>query len=116
MSLGYIKQLEQEAGTRAKGLGLAPRQFKGDASDLEEVEEFVRSLPNLGDYRPSGWKEVDDFMADSSGFGAPDEPADTLDQFVKRVIEDDGEHGYAIISVGQFQVVIGVFEKESALP
>jgi len=71
-------------------------------------------FPNLGDYVPAGWELIDHFMVDSSGFGAPDEPADTPEQLRARIEREITKHegqtvGWAIIEVGQFQVVVGEF-------
>lgn len=66
----------------------------------------VRSSPYIGDYRPVGWKQIDTHFVDSSGLGSPGEAALTSEQFVAKV---KASHGYAIISMGQFQVHIAEF-------
>lgn len=74
-------------------------------------------FPFIGDHRPQGWTLVDDHFVDSSGLGAPDEPALTADQFVQvvkdRIAATDGTVGWALISAGQFQVYVGEFTRDS---
>ena len=72
------------------------------------------TFPNLGTYRPKGWKLVDHWLCDSSGFGNENEPALTFNQLCDKIrkLEAEGKHnGYAIIEQGQFQVVLGVFKE-----
>lgn len=104
--LNTIHSMNEETGETAKEYGLTPMFF----SDRKDFEENVCHIPNLGDYRPEGYKLEKTFFVDSSGFGAPYEPALTFDQFL-----DEGwlspEYGYAIVAEGQFQVYIGAFKK-----
>lgn len=61
-----------------------------------------------------GYELVKELFADSSGFGAPDEPALTVCQFEKETKELLKEHGalYAVVTrAGQFQVYVGFFKK-----
>jgi N-acetyl-anhydromuramyl-L-alanine amidase AmpD len=51
-------------------------------------------------------------MADASGLGGENEPALTVRQLKARLTR----YGYAIVEVGQFQVVIGVFERVATKP
>jgi len=111
MSGSQIRSMQQEAAEEAARNSLTPFVYwKHD--DLGPPFP----MPNLGDYVPPGWERVDDFMVDSSGFGAPDEPALTVDQFRARIEREIAKYnaesktvGWAIIEVGQFQVVIGEF-------
>lgn len=81
------------------------------------------NIPNLGDYVPPGWRRVslsdkigyrgydrglDAFWVDSSGMGAADEPALTLNQFA--AVLESGK-GYAVVSAGEFQLYVGVYER-----
>lgn len=108
-----IRSWQQEAAERAADEGRIPFVFwPGD--DLGPPFPF----PNLGDYVPPCWELVEYFMADSSGFGSPSEPADTPEQLRARMEREIAKYdaegktvGWAIIEVGQFQVVIGEFTK-----
>jgi hypothetical protein len=115
MSHEMIRSLSREAAGKAAKLGKRP--FVIEAEDLIDwqaqisagkVPSGLRTIPNLGDYRPKGWKLIDSFMVDSSGMGAEDEPALTLRGFVQRL---NVGMGYGLISAGQFQVVVGEFQK-----
>jgi len=74
-----------------------------------DADTYVKSSPYVGDYRPIGWKQIDTHFVDNSGLGSPNEPALTFGQFVSKVKQG---HGYAIISIGQFQVHVAEFIKE----
>ncbi len=102
MSLELIKQLSQEAGQQAAEENREPLVAFVDR------DEAVFKCPNLGDYVPDGWTLIERLFVDNSGFGSPNEPALTAEQFINKVKEG---FGYAIIEEGQFQVYIGVFKK-----
>jgi hypothetical protein len=57
-----------------------------------------------------GYKRVNIYFVDNSGFGSDSEPALTANSFLDKV---KAGYYYAIISVGQFQVYIGEYEKTS---
>jgi hypothetical protein len=108
----------------------------------EEVDRIDRfPFPFIGTHRPKGWRElvtsdgievrnawsggvVDSdepitLFVDSSGFGDDNEAALSVRQFksvLKEVVTASGKLGktvgFAIIEVGQFQVVLGLFIKE----
>lgn len=89
---------------------LDPREVDG------WLERMKIPLPNLGYYEPPGWTELPDLrmFVDSSGWGAPGEPALTLEQFIgqaKAIVEEHPGMGFAIVEEGQFQVYVGVFRK-----
>ncbi len=65
-------------------------------------------FPNIGSYRPKGWKLVNSLFCDSSGMGSVGEPALTCKQLIDRLRVG---YGYAIIETGEFQAYIGEFEK-----
>lgn len=65
-------------------------------------------FPFIGSYVPKGWREVERYFVDASGFGREGEPALTVRQFVEKLEPD---YGYAITEAGQFQVYVGKFEK-----
>jgi hypothetical protein len=119
MSAAAIASLSKSIGARARLTGKKPAWFTADQDTGKEFQpggpdghkngrqQFMRLIPNIGDYRPKGFKLVDDMMVDKSGFGSENEPALTVRQFALRL-----QHGkaYAIVEEGQFQVIIGVFE------
>jgi hypothetical protein len=113
MSTQQIVSMSEEAAVKAARENRVPFVYwPGD--NLDPPFPF----PNLGSYMPDGWERTDHFMADSSGFGSPNEPADTPEQMRARIERVLREHpndtiGWAIIEVGQFQVVIGQFRKLS---
>jgi len=100
MSLESIQEMNEEAEQRALEENIQPYVARCDG------DEGIREAPYIGDYQPAGWIKNDVFFVDSSGFGGPDEPAMTFEQFLNHV--KDGR-GYAIISAGQFQVYIQEF-------
>ena len=115
-SLETIRSMERAAARRSQAMGEVPLVFTG-----EPTFEDMRRIPNLGDRCPRGWRRIFyepehvcqiTYMVDSSGFGTQGEPALTANQFLRELQASwkDGT-GYAIISSGQFQVVIGLFEK-----
>jgi hypothetical protein len=116
LSTETILSMAREAGEEAREAGLLPSSIR-DFRPSDPLA-FIKPLPFLGDYIPQGWiadPNIDPFMVDSSGFGAPDEPADTIDQFIARLenYRLSGEnYGFAICEVGQFQVVIRVYRPD----
>jgi hypothetical protein len=82
----------------------------------DEIDAFPPfPFPFLGDYRPTGWKLVEELFCDSSGFGASDEPALSVEQLKRKLTElqrtEGKAYGYGIIEAGQFQLYLGVFER-----
>lgn len=78
--------------------------------DDERLATYLRHIPNIGTYRPKGWRLVEELFVDKSGFGAEWEPAMTLRQFIQAVRKAGPGNGYAIIEEGEFQVYVGHFE------
>jgi len=111
MSLGSIHQMSRETGKRAAQMAMMPYV------PIHEEEIYTYPpfpFPNIGDHRPKGWELVDTLFCDSSGFGAEDEPALSVRQLRRKLIElqrSDKAYGYAVIEVGQFQLHLGVFER-----
>ena len=103
MGLEMIKELNAKRGAEAKVFGKMPFMLY-----TEEQKNFLDKIPNIGDFRPKGFKLVSEFFVDASGFGAQGEAAITFDEFVKQAKVGKA---YAIICAGQFQVYIGEFEK-----
>jgi len=61
-----------------------------------------------------GYELVHEQMVDNSGFGRPDEYADTPEQFesrLKSLLKEHGKLTAKITDVGQFQVYVGLFKK-----
>jgi len=110
MSLETIKSENRKVATKAAKSGKLP--YIVEAEDIAEWQRKRCSLPfpNIGNYRPEGWKLVDELFCDSSGFGSRNEPALTYEQLIETL---EVGKGYAIIEVGQFQVYVGVFDKAS---
>ena len=81
---------------------------------IKDQEEICRNIldhsEDLGynDYQVDGFKSIGELLVDHSGFGTKGESALTINQFTAQVKKG---LGYAIIGVGQFQVIIGVFKK-----
>jgi hypothetical protein len=67
-------------------------------------------VPMLGDKVPRGWRRTSrqPLFVDSSGFGAPDEPALTQEQFLDALTIGKA---YGVIEAGQFQVYVAEYEK-----
>jgi len=111
MSLSTIRELSRQAASTAAKQHKVPYVV-----EREDIEDFKLNgrisfrIPNLGDYIPRGWKrtEREPLFVDSSGFGAPGEPALTQEQFINALKPG---YGYAVIQAGQFQVYVGEFEK-----
>ena len=111
MSLSAIRALADEQARKAARAKKQP-YVPHDAAEIDRWTRFP--FPNIGSYRPPGWKLVDDWLCDKSGFGAPHEPALTVEQLKARLkdhTEAEQTYGYAIIEEGQFQIVLGVFEQ-----
>lgn len=105
MSPEMIRQMARRAAARAAREGKVP--FLLEAEDIADFREGVRfPFPFLGPYVPKGWKKVQEHFVDSSGFGAPGEPALTASQFIERLVIG---RGYAITEAGQFQVYVAEY-------
>lgn len=102
MDLDTIKRMNEIKGKEAEKSGTLPLTIikEGD-------KKLLQSMGFIGDYRPKGFKLVNQFFVDNSGFGAVNEPALTFEQFTKKVKQGNA---YAIIEAGQFQVWIAEFE------
>lgn len=111
MGIEYIRQINEERGTEAKYLGLEPVVLDVDSPFLNED---IRSIPHLGNYVPDGWELEKSHFVDATGWGSPDEPAMTFDQFRTQIRMEDANAdepiGFAIIEAGQFQIYIGQFK------
>ena len=129
MDIDTIVALNKEAGNKAKKDGVKPTTFEHKTLDRFDLMKIV----NLGNYVPKGWKRLDvnkyvmkwelpyshkilgkgGLFVDSSGFGQPNEPALTIDQLISlmaKLLSNKPSLGFGIVSEGQFQITIGVFE------
>jgi hypothetical protein len=104
MGLAEIIRLNNKACEKAKKAKLLPYVIK--EGDREKFPPFP--FPDFGDYRPKGWELVGEYFVDSSGFGMDDEPALSVNQFLKKLKIG---YGYALIEQGEFQVFVGEFVK-----
>jgi len=123
MSLSHIQQISDEKAAEAAVENKEPYIY----FDIEEVDRLDSfPFPHLGDYIPEGWRKYGGegglFFVDAAGYGAPDEPALTGDQFkaeVKKVLAVNAlcgwEIGWAVVEAGQFQVYIQAFKKEGVI-
>ena len=111
MSLEYIREINREVGEQASREARIPyNPFNAD--EINTYPPFP--FPNLGDHRPKGWELVEELFVDSSGLGASDEPALSVDQLKRKLIELDAKsetYGYGITEAGQFQLYLGVFKR-----
>ena len=104
MSLSTIAAMSRKAAKKASNDNLTP--FIIEKDDINHYPPFP--FPYIGDYIPEGWKLINTLFCDTSGCGADNEPALTVDQLLN--ILETGK-GYAIIEEGQFQLTLGVFVK-----
>ena len=138
MDLETIKQVNKEAGENAKENNIKPLVF--NSVDMDKLKhndiEPIRSMPDVGDSVPSGWKrfnvgKIKDqfkysykiYKDDADGYGAffvdqgmgsENEPAMTINQFIHSLSEiwkKNKRLGFGIVETGQFQVKIGIFNK-----
>mgnify|MGYP003133333305 FL=1 len=129
MDIDTIVALNKQASNKAKRHGIKPTTFEGQTLSVKNLGEIV----NLGNYIPKGWKRLNikkyvmswelpyshkilnkgGLFVDSSGFGQPNEPALTIEQLISlmaKLLSNKPSLGFGIISQGQFQLTIGVFE------
>jgi len=106
--LATIRQMNREAGIRARQKGTLPLVLTQDMIDRFKADPYNAgiSFPHLGDRRPRTWKLVDEIFVDTSGFGAPGELALTIKQLGERL---KAGMAYATIEAGQFQAYLGEF-------
>ena len=73
-----------------------------------DMEVRLRNGESRLDVSIEKWRQTEAFFVDSSGMGGQNEPALTFNQLIAEVKQG---HGYALISVGQFQVYIAEFRR-----
>jgi len=109
MSIATIHEMSRKAARKAAREHKIP--FMVEAEDMGHIENVLHGIPYIGTYVPKGYKRVDSYFVDSSGFGSESEPAMTFGAFCKKVRERGPGYAYAITEVGQFQVYVGVYVK-----
>lgn len=116
MSPETIRSLSRDAAAKAAREHKAP--FIVWPEDLNEWKAKLANgqypsfpFPFIGDYKPRGFRKVNEYFVDSSGFGAPGEPALTVSQFLDKLRSG---YGYAITEIGQFQLYVGEYRKAKA--
>jgi len=110
-----LVSLNAEAALAAAAKNLVPF-IPWDVSEIDAIGiDFLRKIPNIGSLDVSdAWDLLEEVLVDSSGYGAPGEPALTLNgclEFIKEQVSKSSKRGFALVGTGQFQVVLGVFEK-----
>jgi len=83
-----------------------------DKEPLDRITNFerMRSIPNLGDFRPAGWR-LNRYMFCDKGFG--DEEGRCLSvKGLAEICKANPDRGYAIIEEGQFQMHVGEFVRD----
>jgi len=121
LDLATIHELAAEAAQEAAQEGREPYEY-WDGEPIGPPFHF----PFLGDYAPAGWRKRDgddgDLFVDSSGLGEDDEAALSVSQFVaeiKRLLcttPPDKRLGFAVTEAGEFQLYVGVYERDAELP
>lgn len=105
MDLETIKKTNEERCNQAKVDHVEPFVIESQ-KQIDSFEGFP--FPHIGDYRPKDWELIDNYFVDSSGFGAENESALSVRQFLDKLKVG---YGYAIIEAGQFQVYVGEFKR-----
>ena len=85
---------------------------------IHKPEDLFKATNMTNESIPEEYEEVQTLFCDSSGFGAPDEPALTQQQAIARtneILSENKENTLyaAITDAGQFQVYVGIFKKVS---
>jgi hypothetical protein len=125
LSYADIREFQAEAAAQASRKKLSPMMaWPEDVGNINSL----RRIPNVGTYLRDGWERVapssikpcrteysagkvdgvPGIFVDKSGFGAPGEPAMTIQEFADWI---EPNYGYAIVEEGQFQITIGVFKR-----
>src|SRR3990167_9807592 len=107
MSAAAINDLSRNAAIEAAREGRLPLVFeREDLTNPKTPARLARRIPNLGQHRPEGWTPIRALFVDKSGWGAPSEPALTIDAFLRELRPG---RGYAMTEEGQFQAYITEF-------
>ena len=112
--LETIKAMNAEAGRKARLSKAKPAIIEAGAP--------VTGVPFLGDAcddLDAIAERLDTLFVDISGWGAPNEPALTQEQFIARLHELADEHGTLMVALeecGQFQGFAGVWKASDLDP
>ena len=113
LSLQAIRDIQLEAAEKAARDHATPFVYwPGDPVEPHR-------LPFIGDYVPRGWRLVRTYLVDATGIGRDDEPAMTIRAWGDEVDRVRDEYagqgktpGWAIYEAGEFQVVVGLYERD----
>lgn len=88
----------------------AQRAARGNVPATWKGERIGFKIPFLGERVPRGWRRTDReaLFVDSSGMGAPGEPALTQEEMFAALTIGKA---YAVIESGQFQLYVGEYER-----
>jgi len=111
MSLEMIRERNRKAGHEARDRGVRPVCIEV-GSDIDTYPPFP--FPDMGEFCPGTYVEVDRWFCDATGMGSDDEPALSPEQVKAKLRETfvhHPEYSYAVVEAGQFQVYLGVFRR-----
>jgi len=110
MDLHTIHELSRQAARKARREHRQPAvPTDHDRAEMAQGRYGNFRIPNLGEYRPRGWRMIDQHFVDKSGFSSPGEPALTMPKFMQLIAKTDPSHGWGMIEEGQFQAWVGEF-------
>jgi hypothetical protein len=119
MDIGTIRAIARKAARDSAAAKIEP--FELDADDVSDLRAKVAGdrpmtgplfpFPFIGSRTPKGWRKIDSWFVDTSGWGAPNEPALTPRQLAEKLKPG---LGYALTEVGEFQGYLGVFERRKS--
>lgn len=111
MSGAVIAEFANRAARLAKRKGSQPWVCPADWDKYGFGDrQGICRVPNFGTYRPKGWTmRSDTLFVDKSGWGDSSEPALTIRAFFEQM---ETGVGYAMIEEGEFQCVVGVFDRK----
>ena len=114
LSSQQIADIADQAARKAKRAGREPLVFESP----HHVDRDYRTLPNLGSYRPKGWKLEEYRTVDKTGLdmSGPALSVPAMLAWFKSHLTGATTSGYALIEEGQFQVVVGRFVMQPRLP
>lgn len=110
-----LRRLNARAAAKAAQASAQPFRFW----DAEELAAFPVGAFSLVPRRPArgptgAWRLVDEVLIDVSGLGLDAELALTagrLKAWIQGHLARGNPYGYGIVEVGEFQAVLGVFER-----
>jgi hypothetical protein len=116
LSYQSIQSYAREAADRARAEGLTPLPVEQAVAVFGSTGRFG-GLPFLGDYVPEGWvrTEIEPLFVDATGHGRDDEPALTLQAFVKELrkyAKARDHYAVGIVEAGECQVVIALYRPD----